>query len=235
MWRGDPRRPPPSSRCAVTGVRLTASARGRATHASPLRLKTDDPRLKISDPVRAVYLKQLAERAKQVFGNLAAENAIERFSATTTDSTEAALVSFDLQIPAIPEYVLRVARTRKISLSEATSQVRESENARRFRGWCNNVVALAYEGGLRAKRQYEKLFRDFTAVREMWSQDANEGVRYQTRVLKLNDIPLVGKLLSATGMAEVSVKDPILSVDSRFRSFLFLNDLVRAPAAQPTQ
>jgi hypothetical protein len=184
----------------------------------------------VIDPVRAMYLKQVVDRAERALGNLVAEKAVEQFATAQVDLTNTALVSFDIEIPPVPEYVLSVAQARRISLRQATTEVRNSQNAQRFRNWCANVVSLAYDGGLRAKQQYRKVQQDFSTVRELWKEDVGEGVRHQTRSIKLSDIPLVGKLLAATGMAEVTIKDPVLTVDEKYRSFLFLNDLVREPA-----
>jgi hypothetical protein len=180
------------------------------------------------DPVRAAYLKQVVDRAERTLGNLVADKAIERF-ATTPDTDEAALISFDVEIPAVPEFVLRVAKARRISLMQATTEVRNSKNAQRFRGWCRSIVSLAYDGGLRAKQQYKKLYDEFSAVCEMWRNDEHEGGKYEMRSVKLSDIRLVGKLLAATAMAEITVKDPVLTVGRTYRSFLFLNDLLGEP------
>jgi len=48
-------------------------------------------------------------------------------------------------------------------------------------------------------------------------------------MLRLGDIPYAGKLVKAVGLDEISIKDPVLIPSKRYRYFLFLNDLLRAP------
>jgi hypothetical protein len=129
------------------------------------------------------------------------------------------LVSFDLRIPAISEYVLRFAKARKISLREATQEVRQPPNARAFRRWCADLVTLGQEGGLRARSEYARVVREFKTVCDMWVKDKTEEVDYRTRRLRLADIPLAGKLLAAVGMDTITVKDPILAPERRYRCF----------------
>lgn len=127
------------------------------------------------------------------------------------------------------ELVLRVATARRISLHQATLEVRNSQNAWVFPSWCAELFNLGEEGGLRARSESRGMIKDLTRACETWASDVSEGRDYRTRRLRLGDIPLVGKILKAAGMDEVSVKVPVIIPGEEYRYFLFLNDLLRSP------
>jgi hypothetical protein len=140
-----------------------------------------------------------------------------------------AIVSFDLPIPPVPEYVLRLAKAQRISLYEATMEVRNSTNASNFRDLCATLFNLGEEGGLHAQDEYNTVMKDFATFCEAWARDASEGVDYRIRTLQLGDIPIIGWILKVAGMDERMVRDPVITPDTNYRYFLFLNDLLRSP------
>lgn len=181
------------------------------------------------DPVRSTYLRPVIDDPRMALVSPVPEEFISDFEAQVSDESEVHPIIFDVDIPPVAEYVLHYAQCHRTSLRTATLEVRDSKNARNFRDWCARLFALRDEGGLRAKVESKRIVSDFKKACDAWASDVGEGVDFQRRKLKLGDIPLVGKVLSAAGMAELCVKDPILRPKSRYRYFLFLNDLLRAP------
>jgi hypothetical protein len=182
------------------------------------------------DPTRASYLRSIITACEAASAKNISESVIDKFvSQFSAEPSSEDVVSFDLRIPPVPELVLRVAKRCRISLYEATRQVRRSTNAVAFRNWCARLFTLREEGGLRARTEYHSIMKDFEHACEMWSRDTGEGVTHHTRTLRLGDIPLAGKVLRAVGLDELSIRDPVLVPARRYRYFLFLNDLLQAP------
>jgi hypothetical protein len=187
------------------------------------------------DPVRTKYLDYLLTKVQDALttrqnplAQRIPDNAVKEF-ASHFELPNNAIVTFDVTIPPVPEYVLKVARAERISLYEATKEVRDSPNARNFRDWCATVFKLGEEGVPRATGERNRMIKDFTRWCEFWASDASEGVDYRTRTLQLGDIPLVEKILRVAGMDERVVRDPVITPDQGHRYFLFLNDLLRLP------
>jgi hypothetical protein len=180
------------------------------------------------DPVRATYLASLLAKSQEALGMGVPERVVDDFASRIKPPVDA-IVSFDLPIPPVPEYVLRLAKAQRISLYEATMEVRNSTNARNFRDLCATLFNLGEEGGLHAQDEYNTVMKDFATFCEAWARDASEGVDYRIRTLQLGDIPIIGWILKVAGMDERMVRDPVITPDTNYRYFLFLNDLLRSP------
>jgi hypothetical protein len=181
------------------------------------------------DPVRATYLSSVVAVHEAALARGVPEKVIDRFANRAPTAEEPDIISFELNIPPVPEFVLHFAKARRVSLHQATLEVRNSKHAAEFRKWCAELFQLGEEGGLKARTEYRKMMKEFTSACDKWCIDACEGVKYETRTLKLGDIPYVGKVLKAVGLDDISIKDPVLIPSKRYRYFLFLNDLLRAP------
>jgi hypothetical protein len=139
------------------------------------------------------------------------------------------LMTADLSIPAVPEYVLRYAGERGCTLYEAIMEVRGSKNAIAFRGWCSQFAALSMGQRAEAMEQ-RKMLAELSRACDAWKVDVAEEVDYRTRTLQLGFLPKFGGMLKALNVfQDVSVKDKIIRTEERFSYFLFLNDLLRKP------
>jgi hypothetical protein len=69
---------------------------------------------------------------------------------------------------------------------------------------------------------------DVDRVVDVWAKDLDDGVRYTKRTISLRRLPVLGPLLEAIGLADLSVRDPVIR--ARDQSLLFLNDLYRSTA-----
>lgn len=140
------------------------------------------------------------------------------------------LISVDLSVPAVFEYVVRYAQRKKCSLHAAVMEVRESKHASKFREWCARFKSLDNKGRAAAMEQNE-MVSELRNVCDIWKKDVREGTEYKTRKLNLEKLPLMGGVLKALNMHEgYAIKDPVISPSARYTYFLFLNDLLR-PAA----
>jgi hypothetical protein len=141
-----------------------------------------------------------------------------------TNSPAAQFLNVNLTLPPVADYVLRVVRRKRVNLITAIHEIRESKNARLFRQWCGKVSAALKEerGGL---QEAQKLHRELEKVCSMWERDLDEGVRYKQRHLNVGKLPLIGALLSFSGIEKIKINDPILTADKPY--LLFLNELYR--------
>lgn len=184
-----------------------------------------------ADPIRSGYFKVLLEKVKYNLRQGTPEKILAQFEEEVLKAPideSNALVSVDLSIPAVAELVLNYAKRKRCSLHSATLEIRESDSAKRFREWCARFVSLGSEGRVGAKEQLEML-SEFKRACEIWRKDVKEDVRYKTRTLNFEKIPLLGIVLKALNMHERSIHDPILRPGKKCSYFLFLNDLLRRP------
>jgi hypothetical protein len=182
----------------------------------------------IVDPVRSRYFDVLFRNVGKNLRDGTPEKIIARFdSAVLQPDIEQGLISVDLSIPPVAELVLRFAKRQRCSLHEAILAVRDSKHAQAFREWCSTFAKHEENGRPGAKEQVEMLAQ-IEEVCNMWREDVKEGVRYKTRRLNLEHLPIIGGVLKALNMQEaLTIKDPILVPKKRHSYFLFLNDLLR--------
>lgn len=182
----------------------------------------------VVDPVRSRYFDVLFHNVKMNLRKGTPEKIIARFdSAVFQPETKEDLISVDLSIPPVAELVLRFAQKKHCSLHEAILAVRESKHACAFRKWCS-VFASHEENGRPGAKEQKEMLAQVEEVLRMWREDGKEGVRYKTRRLNLEHLPIIGGVLKALNMQEaVTIKDPILIPKKRHSYFLFLNDLLR--------
>lgn len=170
-------------------------------------------------PYRAKYFAQLttlpAALPKRVVGFV---------DQRMTKSAAAQFLNLNLTIPPVADYVLRIVRRKRVNLITAIHEIRESKNARLFRQWCSKVSAALKEerGGL---QEAQKINKELDEVCAMWERDIAEGVRYKQRHLNVGKLPIVGALLSFSGIEKIKINDPLLTIDKPY--LLFLNELYR--------
>jgi hypothetical protein len=179
-----------------------------------------------ADPIRSSYFDILISRLKMKLNQGVPEQVVANFDRSVRSFDN--LVSVDLSLPPVAEYVANYARTKDCTLYEAVLEVRNSANAVRFREWCSRLCA-ALELGRPGTAQVQEIKREFREVCEAWKKDVGEWVDYRTRKLNLENIPWLGGILKAVNFHEPKIKDPVLTIDRKTSYFLFLNDLLRPP------
>ena len=74
------------------------------------------------------------------------------------------------------------------------------------------------------------MLKEIEAVCKIWKKDIKNYVEYRSRELNFEKIPLIGAILKAMNMQEITVKDPVIFREIKKNSYLlFLNDLLRKP------
>jgi hypothetical protein len=183
-------------------------------------------------PHRTKYYELLTDEVKESFRRGTPERIIAFFEENALLSAvaeSADLVSVNLEIPAVAELVFNYAKRTGTDLITATLDTRHSRNAQKFREWCARFSSLDDGGRASAKEQAEML-KELKNVCEVWKSDVREEVKYKTRKLSLEKLPVVGGVLKSLNMHEKTIKDPILWPSSKYSYFLFLNDLIRNPS-----
>lgn len=182
-------------------------------------------------PIRSNYFEILVEKYKKSLRMGEPESIVNYFDKKVlrepVEESEMP-ISLNLTIPPIAELVLNYADKHNCEINDAVMEVRQSENAIKFRDWCKNYVALSSKGRS-ATKEKTALFEEFKKVCETWKNDVKEEVDYKTRKINLESVPVVGGILKALNMNEVTIKDPVLHTQKKFTYFLLLNDLYRDP------
>lgn len=185
-----------------------------------------------ADPIRSPYFENLISRLKKrrhqdvpEHYQGVPEQIVENFDRSV--GSAGGLVSVNFSLPPVVEYVAKYASVKGCTLYESAMEIRNSENAVRFREWCSRLRGLLSERAGTAERQ--EVERELRAVCDAWKQDVGERVNYRTRKVSLDWIPVVGRILKAGNFHEIEVKDPVLAVDETTSYLLFLNDLYRQP------
>ena len=207
----------------------SSSSFGRAHFYAELARELQIPLA--ADPHKCRYLKRaIGRNGANALYNVASE-VVREFDEQVNEGLEEesdGLISHDLAIPAIAEYILGFAQKYKMPLLRAALEIRNSENAKQFRAWCGRLTAALAEGRSGTQEQ-QKLLKELRTVTDAWSKDVDELVKYETRKVALDKIPVVGGLLKATSLANWKVHDPILEPSKPVAYLLFLNDLLRPP------
>jgi hypothetical protein len=181
------------------------------------------------DPARSQYFSVLTKSLKNSFRESTPEKMIAKFESMTLewDIEELhGLVSVDVSIPPVAEYVYRYAQSKRCTLHEAILEVRESRHAVDFREWCARFLSLEDAGRAGAKEQIE-MFGELKNVCETWKKDIKEDSVYKSRKLNLEKVPFLGGALKALNMHEgFTIKDPIIRPTKQNSYLLFLNDLL---------
>jgi hypothetical protein len=184
-----------------------------------------------ADPIRSSYFDILISRLKVKLNQGVPEQVVANFDRSVSSADNSGfdnLVSVDLSLPPVAEYVANYARKKDCTLYEAVLEVRNSANAVRFRGWCSHLCE-ALELGRSGTAQVQEIKRELREVCEAWKKDVGEWVDYRTRKLNLENIPWLGGILKALNFHEFKIRDPVLTIDRKTSYFLFLNDLLRPP------
>jgi hypothetical protein len=187
------------------------------------------------EPHKALYFGRLMQKFKSATIKGVADAVVETFDRKVRENISKVsdgIISSEIGIPAIPEYIIRFAQKYKISLLAAAQEIRISKNARNFRGWCQELASAMLSGRATTGAQ-QKMFEELERVSSAWTADISEGVEYKRRKLNLEKIPIIGELLKGGGMGEWGVRDPILKPSREVSYFLFLNDLLRPPRRSP--
>lgn len=182
-------------------------------------------------PHRTKYYELLTDEVKQSLRRGTPERIIAFFEENALLSAvkeSADLVSVNLEIPAVAELVFNYAKRAGVNLVTATLNTRHSRNAQKFREWCAKFSSLGDGGRASAKEQAE-MVKELKNVCEVWKNDVKEEVKYKTRKLSLEKLPVVGGVLKSLNIHEKTIKDRILWPSSKYSYFLFLNDLIRDP------
>jgi hypothetical protein len=140
------------------------------------------------------------------------------------------VITLDLEIPAIPEYVHHYACDRELSYLDAALVLRDSKNAKAFRKWCAMLTARR-DAGRDAQAEVATSIVKMRKAVSAWCDDVEDRVGHAQRRIKLEDVPYLGKVLKAFGLSEWRLRDPVLWVDRDTLPLLFLNDLLRRPKA----
>ena len=187
-----------------------------------------------ADPHKSRYLeRRIGRNGATALSDVASEvvRGFDEHVNEKLDEESGGLISHDLAIPAIAEFILGFAQKYKMPLLQAALEIRNSENAKQFRGWCCSLSTALAEGRSGTQEQ-QKLLKELQKVTEAWSKDVDELVKYETRKVKLDKIPVIGGVLKATSLADWKVRDPILEPSRPVAYLLFLNDLLRPPQRQ---
>jgi hypothetical protein len=207
----------------------SSSSVGRAHFYAELSRELQIPL--VPDPHKSRYLERVIKLNGAGALNDVPSRVVTEFDVEVTKKLEedsAGIVSHDLTIPAVAEYVLRFAQKYKISLLTAALEIRGTSNAINFRSWCGRL-ASALAQGRAGTREQQELLRELHEVTKHWSKDINEMVEYKTRKMSFDKIPVVGAVLKAASMSTWTVRDPILKPSKPVTYLLFLNDLLRPP------
>ena len=212
----------------------SSSSFGRAHFYAELARELQIPLA--ADPHKSRYLQRtIGRNGANALYNVASE-VVREFDEQVNDHLEkesGGLVSHDLAIPALAEYILGFAQKNQMPLLRAALEIRNSKNAEQFRVWCGRLTAALAEGRSGTQEQ-QKLLKELQKVTEAWSKDVDEFVKYETRKVALDKIPVIGGLLKATALSDWKVKDPILEPSKPVSYLLFLNDLLRPPRRAST-
>ena len=181
------------------------------------------------DPVRSEYLSTLQMKTNALVAS-PADMAVNLLANSQSKLLSPSPFAVSISVPPVAEHVLSIAKATKQSLLEAALAVRNTRNAILFRGWCSDIFLAREEGGIKGNAEVQRLTGELLKTCDEWVQDVRQGTSHQMRRIVLRDIPFgIGKVLSATGLSEFTIPDPILVPSSRYRSIMFLNDLLRSP------
>jgi hypothetical protein len=134
-------------------------------------------------------------------------------------------------VPDLTSHILKRCVRRGVPLGEMIMEVRNSRNAKNFRGFCGELCATL----LASDRKVEALNAQLAGIKkivDLWAEDLDEGIVHRRHTVNFKDVWGVGKILEAVGLEKVSVKDPILSMKEDLRGLLLINDVLRSPTAR---
>jgi hypothetical protein len=129
----------------------------------------------VPDPHKSRYLERMidlngADALYNVLSQVVSEFDVAVAKKLEDDS--AGIVSHDLRIPAVAEYVLQFAQKYKISLLKAALEIRGTTNAINFRSWCGRL-ASASALGRAGTREQQELLRDLHEMLPYFVADAS--------------------------------------------------------------
>jgi hypothetical protein len=175
-------------------------------------------------PERSRFLKRLLGASAP--SEIVSQAVVSRADSAILRSPKLEFVGVDFSVPPVGEFVVGRARAQRVTLVDAAIEVRNSKHASAFRARCAEIDhELGSAGRRSAVRLLQKLVADVDRVTASWAMDLDDGVRYVKRTVSLRKLPLLGPLLEAIGLAEFSIRDPVIR--PRDKSLLFLNDLYR--------
>lgn len=152
---------------------------------------------------------------------------VRHFDSQMVDDTVSQIYEINFGVPPITDLVLQVVGSGADVVS-AILEVRESRNAVAFRRWCSEFDdELRSLNGRSAATLVKKVIKEVDQAATRWNDDINLGVKYERRTLELKKLSLVGPLLEAIGIDQVSIPDPVIRPGKPH--LLFLNDLYRPP------
>jgi hypothetical protein len=183
------------------------------------------------DPVRSLYFQRLTEGYHDALKQGMPERVLalaDNYTFRSTPSEFENILSVDLSIPPVAEMAVRYAKKKRCCLAVAVHELRDSPNAKRFRDWTAELVQLT-EDNRAGNREAEHRLKDLQRVCELWRNDPDEEVKYRSRTLNLQGLPVIGGVLKGLNMFEkVALPDPVLVINKPHRYFLFINDLYRS-------
>jgi hypothetical protein len=153
------------------------------------------------------------------------------------------VLTSEVIIPPVPEYVIRYARRKGIGLRDALMEVRNSKSAREFRDWCARIRTLREIATPGSLLERERMMRDLMLLGKKWSENLGADTGYRVRRLKLSKlaqglvewIPVVGaslgKMAEAIIPEDISVNVKELWKQPSLPCELFLTDIYAGPSA----
>ncbi len=176
-------------------------------------------------PSREQFLSKLALPVRTSAAQVAI-NTLERKMAGTEAARYAAI---DFSVPPVADHAIFLHRQHGLDIASAVNELRDSNHARSFRGYCGKIDGELAQLPPRASvRPLQLLLADVSKLAETWERDLDEGVRHVTRRLSLRKLWGLGPALEALGLDAVTFRDPVLFAP-RKPHLLFLNDLYRTP------
>lgn len=174
------------------------------------------------DPTKSQMLTKLeCELFNAEFYKSCAESILAELERKRNEYAEASTII----LPPVVEHVMLISEDKGWSILDAIRFVRESQHACEFRQLCSKMN--------QAKRSWKKtnelieIKKDIAESVNKWIMDFDDGIKYKRRILKLEELPLIGKLLKGTSLNEVTIKDPFLTKPEIRDGLAFINDLLR--------
>ena len=144
----------------------------------------------VLDPIRSRYFEKRFQQETVRFQKDTASKVVA--SSIPPRGADHPLTIRRMTIPSVADYVCAIAEAKRISVREATLEVRSSQNAAKFRQWCSELVALEY-GAYRhteaSHNETERIFAEIAELGRKWARNVGENVNYKTRTLTLAEVP----------------------------------------------
>ena len=168
-------------------------------------------------------LKMIFDKSHQKFGHTE-ELVIMMFERKIQSSPLYELLEINPTIPPVVEYVLDFSKQNDLSLMDGIFEIRNSDNAKRFRSYFSTLITGQIDLTKRVSfGELQVLEQEVHSAATDWVTDLNEHKLYETRNVSLRAIKYIGPLLGMVGSGTIKIKSRILK--HKYPHLLFLNDV----------